>query len=122
MISKITGIVSAATENRVIVDVDGVGYEVYVPTSLCSAMLNKKGERITFYTYHYLQGGPGAASTSGLERVQRWHRSSGRSSDRPHRVSRAIEAQAMDRPQPGSGCPGGVRTPWGLCQPQLRQK
>jgi len=62
MISKICGIVSSASENRVIVDVDGVGYEVHVPTSLCNAMLGKKGERVILYTYHYLQGGAGAAS------------------------------------------------------------
>lgn len=72
MISKITGIVSAVSENRVTVDVDGVGYEVYVPTSLCSAVLSKRGEEATFYTYHYLQGGPGASSATpvliGFER------------------------------------------------------
>lgn len=62
MISKITGIISAVSENRVTVDVDGVGYEVHIPTALCSVVASKKGEEFTFHTYHYLQGGPGASS------------------------------------------------------------
>ena len=50
MISFVRGTLSHVTESTVEIDVGGVGYEVFVPTSLLSE-LPPKGSEIELYTY-----------------------------------------------------------------------
>ena len=50
MISFIRGILNARTENSVIIDVNGLGFEVFIPLSV-QEQLPSIGDELTLYTY-----------------------------------------------------------------------
>jgi holliday junction DNA helicase RuvA len=54
MIAQLTGILDSKEINYVVVDVNGVGYKVFVPTSTLSK-LPKVGENIKIYTYQVVR-------------------------------------------------------------------
>lgn len=57
MISRISGILKEKRENSVIIDVNGISYEVFVPEVIMKALDEtiKGEERIGLITYHYFQ-------------------------------------------------------------------
>jgi len=56
MIARITGILAEVSEDRVLLDRDGVGYEVLVPAYLAVELADKTGQPVTLHTLHYLEG------------------------------------------------------------------
>ena len=54
MISFINGTFCEASEESIVVDAGGVGYQVFVPQSVITA-LPEPGEAIKVYTYHYIR-------------------------------------------------------------------
>ena len=54
MISQLTGILDGIEQNNITVDVNGVGYKVFVPTSAI-AKLPKPGEKIKIFTYQVVR-------------------------------------------------------------------
>jgi len=63
MIARIKGLIVEKKENAVVVDVSGVFYEVFVPTSVLQRLEEMKGAdgSVTLITHHYLQVGPSSA-------------------------------------------------------------
>jgi Holliday junction DNA helicase RuvA len=61
MIAKVAGILAEVGEDRVLVDRDGLGYEVLVPAYLAMQMQDRVGQPVTLYTMDYLEG----SATSG---------------------------------------------------------
>jgi len=53
MIARITGIVSEKEEKSVIVDVQGIGYRVFVTSSLFDVV--REGSTTTFFTHHAIR-------------------------------------------------------------------
>lgn len=58
MIARITGQVLDATDESVIVDVGGVGYEVLVPALSLPDLAARRGQAITLHTIQTLEGNP----------------------------------------------------------------
>ena len=54
MISQLTGKLESIDQNLIVVDVNGVGYSVYVPLSSIP-MLPKPGANLKIYTYHVVR-------------------------------------------------------------------
>jgi holliday junction DNA helicase RuvA len=54
MISQLTGILDSLEQNSVIIDVNGIGYKVYLPTSAMHK-LPKVGEKVKIYTHHIVR-------------------------------------------------------------------
>lgn len=54
MISHLIGILDSVDQNHVVIDVNGVGYKVFVPTSAV-ARLPKPGEKIKVFTYQVVR-------------------------------------------------------------------
>jgi Holliday junction DNA helicase RuvA len=54
MISQLTGILDGVEQNSVVVDVQGVGYKVFFPTSAVEK-LPQKGEKIKIFTYQVVR-------------------------------------------------------------------
>jgi Holliday junction DNA helicase RuvA len=54
MIHFLNGILSEVTDESVVVEAGGVGYQVYVPLSVQS-QLPELGEPVKVYTYHYIR-------------------------------------------------------------------
>lgn len=54
MISQLTGTLDSVEQNSITMDVNGVGYKVYVPASSISA-LPKIGETMKVYTHHVIR-------------------------------------------------------------------
>lgn len=58
MIAKVAGILADVGDDRVLVDRDGLGYEVLVPTYLAVQLADRTGQPVTLYTMDYLEGSP----------------------------------------------------------------
>ncbi|MFH1709916.1 MAG: Holliday junction branch migration protein RuvA [bacterium] len=54
MISQLTGILDSIEQNNVTIDVQGVGYKVFLPTSAI-AKLSKPGEKIKIFTHQVVR-------------------------------------------------------------------
>lgn len=54
MISLLRGIIESNTDKYIIIDVNGIGYKVYIPGNTFKN-LPKKGEKIKLYTYLYVR-------------------------------------------------------------------
>ncbi len=61
MIAKVAGVLAEVGEDRVLVDRDGLGYEVLVPAYLSMQLSDRVGQPVTLYTMDYLEG----SATSG---------------------------------------------------------
>ena len=55
MIGYIKGIVEEVTSDRLILENGGIGYEIFVPSSVLDSGL-REGEELKIYTYTYLLG------------------------------------------------------------------
>jgi len=62
MIARLTGILEEIGDDRVLVQCDGLGYEVLIPPASRPMLLARRGETITLYTFHYLEGGMGTSN------------------------------------------------------------
>jgi Holliday junction DNA helicase RuvA len=62
MISRITGKLIALKEDRATVENDGIGYDILIPSSTLQRLREMRGKQITFYTFHYLEGGMGISN------------------------------------------------------------
>ena len=60
MISQITGIVDHLTDNALSINVSGISYEVFIPTSVLRNLDGKleKDAQVSLVTYHYHQSDP----------------------------------------------------------------
>lgn len=73
MISKITGKLEAIIENRAVIEHkdstsgSGFAYDVFIPSGLIKKLLHDKGEIISLFTFHYLEGG--ANNTNPIPRL-----------------------------------------------------
>ncbi len=56
MIAKLTGILGEVGEDRVLVEREGLGYEVLVPAYLAVQLADRIGQPVTLYTMNYLEG------------------------------------------------------------------
>ncbi len=54
MIAQLTGILDSTDQNSIVVEVNGVGYKVYVPVSMIPK-LPKIGEKIKIFTYQVVR-------------------------------------------------------------------
>lgn len=61
MIAKVTGLLAVVGEDRVLIDRDGLGYEVLVPGYLVTQLSDRVGQPVTLFTMDYLEG----SATSG---------------------------------------------------------
>ncbi|HPB69028.1 MAG TPA: Holliday junction ATP-dependent DNA helicase RuvA [Candidatus Omnitrophota bacterium] len=59
MITKISGQLVEKKNNSVIIEVEGIGYEVLVPYSILQRVDVPVGNRVELMTYHYIQITPG---------------------------------------------------------------
>ena len=61
MICRLRGVVRERAENRLVMDVGGVSYEVFVPPSIMQSLADKTGPagEIELVTFHYQQIEPG---------------------------------------------------------------
>ncbi|MEX0869819.1 MAG: Holliday junction branch migration protein RuvA [Candidatus Spechtbacterales bacterium] len=55
MIAFLHGKIKDVFENSVILDVNGVGYEIYCIEKECASFFNKEGEEVELYTLYYLR-------------------------------------------------------------------
>lgn len=55
MISYLSGRLISRDENRLVIEVNGVGYEVLIPAIVRKALDQKSPEEIKLYTFHYLE-------------------------------------------------------------------
>ena len=62
MICRLTGRVTTVHEDAVVVERDGLGYEVLVPVSAAAALQRLLGTELTFFTIQYLEGSPAGAN------------------------------------------------------------
>jgi Holliday junction DNA helicase RuvA len=62
MITVIKGTLSQVLEDRVCVDVNGLGYDVYIPNVFLRSFADKLDQPVTLFTYHYLEGSPGGGN------------------------------------------------------------
>jgi holliday junction DNA helicase RuvA len=56
MIVRITGILAAVNDDAIILDRDGVCYEVFIPKSAAGALTGRLGQTITLHTIEYYEG------------------------------------------------------------------
>jgi Holliday junction DNA helicase RuvA len=54
MIYQLNGILDSVDQNNIVIDVQGVGYKVFVPTSILGR-LPKAGEKIKIFTYQVIR-------------------------------------------------------------------
>ena len=62
MITVIKGTLSQVGEDRVCVDVNGLGYDVFIPKVFLRPFAAKLDQPVTLFTYHYLEGAPGGGN------------------------------------------------------------
>ena len=60
MIAKISGQLVEKKDNSLIIEVEGISYEVFVPYSILQRVDVPVGDRVEFMIYHYIQIGTGA--------------------------------------------------------------
>ena len=58
MISRLTGTLAEVSEEAVLVDRDGVGYEVLVPRYALPELAAARGRRVTLHTLAFMEGNP----------------------------------------------------------------
>lgn len=56
MIAKVMGVLAEVGEDRVLVDRDGLGYEILVPAYLAMQLSDRVGQPVTLHTMDYLEG------------------------------------------------------------------
>ncbi|MCK5347638.1 MAG: Holliday junction branch migration protein RuvA, partial [Candidatus Heimdallarchaeota archaeon] len=54
MINRIRGNILELKDNAVVVDVNGIGYEVFIPQGIMKGF-SETGSQVEFITYHYHQ-------------------------------------------------------------------
>jgi Holliday junction DNA helicase RuvA len=56
MISRITGIIAEKGQNYLILDLNGISYQVFIPTCVLQGINDSgTGQKISLFTYHYYQ-------------------------------------------------------------------
>lgn len=76
MISRVSGKLISVSETVAEVEMDGLTYEVLIPEILNKKLLTLLNTDVSFYTYHYLEGGVGGGNLTPrlvgfLDRVDR---------------------------------------------------
>ena len=62
MISRITGKLIQLREDRVTVEHNNIAYDLLVPGGIVQRLRGMRGKEVTFYTFHYLEGGMGGSN------------------------------------------------------------
>lgn len=62
MISAICGNLSRVLEDRVILEVNGLSYEVLVSPVTLGALISQRGQEVSLETLFYIQGTPGVGN------------------------------------------------------------
>jgi len=62
MISRITGNLIHLREDRVTVEHNGIAYDLLIPSGIVHRLRGLRGKQVTFYTFHYLEGGLGGSN------------------------------------------------------------
>jgi Holliday junction DNA helicase RuvA len=62
MISRLTGKLIQLKEDRVTVEQNGIAYDLFVANGTIQRLRSMRGKEITFYTFHYLEGGMGVSN------------------------------------------------------------
>lgn len=62
MISRITGNLIHVREDRVTVEHNGIAYDLLIPSGIIHRLRGLRGKDVTFYTFHYLEGGVGGSN------------------------------------------------------------
>jgi len=62
MISRITGKIIQLREDRVTVEHDCIAYDLLIPGGIIHRLRQMRGKEVTFYTFHYLEGGMGGSN------------------------------------------------------------
>jgi len=62
MISRLTGKLIQLREDRVTVENNGIAYDVFIASGTILRLRSLRGKEVTFYTFHYLEGGMGVSN------------------------------------------------------------
>ncbi len=62
MISRITGKLIQLREDRATVEHNGIAYDLLIPSGIVHRLRGMRGREVTFYTFHYLEGGMGVSN------------------------------------------------------------
>lgn len=62
MISRITGKLIHLREDRATIEHNGIAYDLLVPGGIIHRLRQQRGKEVTFYTFHYLEGGMGGSN------------------------------------------------------------
>lgn len=62
MISRITGNLIHLREDRATVEHNGIAYDLLIPSGIVHRLRGLRGKRVTFHTFHYLEGGVGGSN------------------------------------------------------------
>ena len=62
MISRITGKIIELHEHKATIEHNGIAYDLMIPSGISQRLRAMRGEEVTFYTFHYLEGGIGASN------------------------------------------------------------
>jgi Holliday junction DNA helicase RuvA len=62
MISRITGKLIHLREDRATVEQNGVAYDLLIPSGVVYRLRGMRGREVTFYTFHYIEGGMGVSN------------------------------------------------------------
>ena len=62
MISRITGTLIQLREDRVTIEHNGIAYDLLIPSGIIHRLRGQRGKEVTFYTFHYLEGGMGGSN------------------------------------------------------------
>ncbi len=62
MIARITGKLIDLREDRATVEQNGIAYEILIPAASAGRLREMRGKQMTFYTFHYLEGGMGVSN------------------------------------------------------------
>ena len=57
MISRIRGKLIELGEDRATIEHNDIAYDIMIPSGISNRLRTMRGEEITFYTFHYLEGG-----------------------------------------------------------------
>lgn len=62
MISRVTGKLIQLREDRATVEQNGIAYDLLIPSGIVHRLRGMRGREVTFYTFHYLEGGMGVSN------------------------------------------------------------
>ncbi len=62
MISRITGKLAQLRDDKATIERTGIAYDVMIPSGIIHRLRGMRGKDVTFYTFHYLEGGMGASN------------------------------------------------------------